>query len=183
MYGTEPDKVLEIIVITSIMQIKESIDLSGGNQEMWKDRLQEIVIANDQYGKSINDGATDEEIELFALVVKNEFQIKLPDAYTKFLAVVNGIEYNGFILYGIDQELSDKQPNQPINGFVACNKVWYENKWQKKYIFLGESSISWYVYDLTSSKYYELDNPSGSETEEFGSFESLAEKVLGDALA
>ena len=52
----------------------------------------------------------------------------------------------------------------------------------KKNIFLGESNISWYVYDLNECKYYELDNPSGRKTEMFVSMECLVEKILGDAL-
>ena len=49
---------------------------------------------------------------------------------------------NGFILYGADEPLLKKEPNQHVNGLIDCNKVWHENEWQKQYLFLGESSIS-----------------------------------------
>ncbi len=49
--------------------------------------------------------------------------------------------------------------------------------------FWGESNISWYVYDLTQHKYYELDNPSGREIGVFNSLECLLEKLLSEALA
>ena len=53
----------------------------------------------------------------------------------------------------------------------------------KKYIFLGESNISWYVYDLIEHKYCELDNSFGEEEEEvFSNLESMVEKLLSDAL-
>lgn len=48
-------------------------------------------------------------------------------------------------------------------------------------MFLGESDISWYVYDISTEKYYELDNPSGSVMEEFNSFEYMFERMLSDA--
>ncbi len=108
--------------------------------------------------------------------------VDLPDDYAKVLEVVNGIEFNSFILYGIDQKLLGKQQNQTISGLIEYNKIWYENEWQKNYIFLGESNISWYVYDLTEHKYFELDNPSGSICEVFESLDSLVEKILSDAL-
>ena len=76
----------------------------------------------------------------------------------------------------------EKTPKQSINGFIELNKTWYENEWQKQYVFLGESSISWYVYDSIDQKYYELDNPSGTVCEEFPNLESMVEKVLTDAL-
>ena len=47
---------------------------------------------------------------------------------------------------------------------------------------MGESHISWYVYDLISKKYCELDNPSGREIEIFDSVDSLVDRVLCDAL-
>ena len=54
---------------------------------------------------------------------------------------------------------------------------------KKKYIFIGESNISWYVYDIAECKYIELDNPSGRENEVFSSLEDMVEKMLNDALA
>lgn len=150
---------------------------------MWKDKLQEIVQEKNLYGEKINIGATAEDVELFLKETKAELEVDLPNDYVKILEVVNGIEFNGFILYGIDQHLLGIQPNQTINGLIEYNKIWYENEWQKKYIFLGESNISWYVYDFTTCKYCELDNPSGREIEIFSNLECLVEKLLSDALA
>lgn len=150
---------------------------------MWKDKLNEIIRELDAYGEKVNIGATEKETELFLEEIINEFELRLPDAYLEVLKFINGLEFNGFILYGIDEYLSDFKPHQTVNGFIECNKVWYENEWQKKYIFLGESSVAWYVYDLEERKYYELDNPSGSLMEEFDNPEDLLEKFMADALA
>ena len=150
---------------------------------MWKDKLQEIVQEKKIYGEKVNIGATEEEIEIFFKEAKAELNVDLPDDYAKILGLVNGLEFNGFILYGIDQHLFSKQPNQSINGLIEYNKIWYENEWQKKYIFIGESNISWYVYDLVECQYLELDNPSGRENGVFSSLECMVEKLLSDALA
>lgn len=150
---------------------------------MWKDKLQEIVQEKKIYGEKVNIGATEEEIEIFFKEAKAELNVDLPYDYAKILELVNGLEFNGFILYGIDQNLLSKHPNQSINGLIEYNKIWYENEWQKKYIFIGESNISWYVYDFAKCKYVELDNPSGRENEVFFSLECMVEKILSDALA
>lgn len=115
--------------------------------------------------------------------VATGLDVILLDEYIGVLEIINGIEYNGFMIYGIDEGLLEESPNQHINGLIELNKIWYENQQQKQYLFLGESSISWYVYDLLTKKYYELDNPSGQICDEFCSFELLLEKVLSDALA
>ena len=150
---------------------------------MWKDKLQEIIQEKKIYGEKVNIGATEEEIGMFFKEVKAELNVDLPNDYANILKLVNGLEFNGFILYGIDQSLLSKQPNQSINGLIEYNKIWYENEWQKKYIFIGESSISWYAYDFAECKYAELDNPSGRENEVFSSLEDMVEKILSDALA
>ena len=149
---------------------------------MWKEKLQEIVEEKNLYGEKINFGATTEEIKLFLKETKTVLNVELPNDYLKILEVVNGIEFNGFILYGIDQNLLNVKQNQSINGLIECNEIWYENEWQKKYIFLGESNISWYVYNLLEHKYCELDNSSGEEVEVFSNLESMVEKLLSDSL-
>lgn len=150
---------------------------------MWKDKLQEIIQEKKIYGEKVNIGATEDEIEIFFKEAKVELNVDLPNDYANILEIVNGLEFNGFILYGIDQSLLSKQPNQSINGLIEYNKIWYENECQKKYIFIGESNISWYVYDFTECKYVELDNPSGRENEVFSSLEYMVEKILSDTLA
>ncbi len=150
---------------------------------MWKNKLQEIIQEKNIYGEKVNIGATEEEIEIFFREAKAELNVDLPNDYAKILERVNGLEFNGFILYGIDQNLLSKQPNQSINGLIEYNKIWYENEWQKKYIFIGESNISWYVYDFAECKYVELDNPSGRQNEVFSSLDYMVEKILSDALA
>ena len=150
---------------------------------MWKEKLQEIVQEKNLYGEKINIGATEQEIKWFIKKVKDELRMDIPNEYIKILKVVNGLEFNGFILYGIDQYLLDEQSNQIINGLIENNKILYENEWEKQYIFLGESNICWYVYDLIECKYYELDRPSGSKMKVFNSLEDMVEEILNNALA
>ena len=130
----------------------------------------------------MNIGATEQKIHLFIKTVKDELNIDLPNEYIEVLRIINGMEFNGFILYGIDQRLLDEQQNEKIYGLIEYNKLWYENEWNKQYIFLGESDISWYAYDLTAHKFCELDNPSGTEMEKFNNLDHMVEKLLIDAL-
>lgn len=149
---------------------------------MWKEKLEEIAREKGLYGEKINTGVTEKEEETFIKKVGEEINIILPSEYVAVLKIINGIEFNGFILYGVDEQMLEKTPNQHVNGFLEYNKIWYENEWQKQYIFLGESNISWYVYDIQRKKYYELDNPSGRESETFICFEDLFERLLDTSL-
>ena len=153
-----------------------------GSKPKWKDKLREIVQEQKTYGEKVNIGASEGELKRFFEEAKCKRRVELPADYAEILKTVNGLEFNGYILYGIDERLLDKTPDQSINGLIARNEVWYENDRQKRYVFIGESDISWYVYDLEERRYSELDNPSGEECEVFSSLECMVEKMLNDAL-
>lgn len=102
---------------------------------MWKEKLQEIIKEKEIYGEKVNIGATEREIQLLNNETKKELNVDLPSEYVNILKVVNGIEFNGFILYGIDERLLEKKHNQPINGLIEYNKIWHENEWQKQFFF------------------------------------------------
>ncbi len=149
---------------------------------MWNEKLQEIKKMEAIFCGDINDGATDEEVQRFLKEIEGSFRGAHLHSYVNVLKQVNGLEFNGFILYGIDSYLLNKEPKQSINGFIDNNEVWHENEWEKEYIFLGDSNISWYAYDIVSDKYVELDKPSGAILEEFDTMDLLANKLFADAL-
>ena len=120
---------------------------------MWNKKLQEIKKMNAIFGEEINDGATEKDIQRFLEEIGDVISEEYLHPYINVLKRVNGLEFNGFILYGIDSTLLNNEPKQPINGFIDNNRVWHENEWQRKYIFFGDSNTSWYTYDLLTNKY------------------------------
>jgi hypothetical protein len=111
------------------------LSLLAGEKEMWKTKLQEIVQEKNLYGEKINIGATESKIQLFIKAVKAELNVDLPNEYVKVLEVINGLEFNGFILYGIDQKLLDQEQNEGIYGLIEYNKIWYENECRNNIYF------------------------------------------------
>lgn len=134
-----------------------------------------------ELNNKVNNGAKEEEISTLCREVKKRLNKDLPDAYLDILRKINGFEYNGFILYGVDEEYMKETPIQKINGYIFNNLAWYDNEWQEQYLFFGESSISWYVYDTESEKYCELDCPSGDLIEEYETIDDLINKLLEDS--
>lgn len=149
---------------------------------MWRENLEAIRQEVRIYGQELNNGISEKEANMFAKTVKKEMKVVLPQQYLDALKDVNGLEYNGIILYGMDEHLLNKEPNQHINGLIENNDIWNENEWDTPYLFLGEGDISWYAYNPENKKYYELDNPSGDVMKEFESFDLLFVKMLEDAL-
>lgn len=149
---------------------------------MWKDFIDKIKEEVGKYGEVLNEGADDTVVETLSREVKSRFALEVPQGYSDVLKYINGLEFNGYILYGIDEEIGNGCPEQPVHGIMEMNVIWHENEEQKIYLFLGESNISWYVYKADTDEYLELDNPSGSIVERYGSFVEMFGHMLEESL-
>ena len=149
---------------------------------MWQETLKEVANTMKRFGEAVNEGLAETDVHNFVATIEQELKCSLSAEYLEILKVVNGLEFNGSILYGADEQLIGSVPNQAIIGLIDNNKVLYENEWQKQYLFLGENSVSWYVYDLQAKRYLELDNPSGEVMQQFASCEEMMERLLRVAL-
>lgn len=149
---------------------------------MWEKLISDIRKIEEKYGDTINSPASSEQIEILIKAVKEKFGNELPQEYINFLKTVNGIEFNGFIFYGVDSSLLDNQKEETAYGYIDTNEIWYENQHQKQYMFFGESNISWYCFDLVNKIYVELDKPSGTLLNTYDNFYYMLEKALSDSL-
>lgn len=149
---------------------------------MWEDKLKKIIDEKKMYDEEVNSGASKEEIARLTEEANKKLNVEIPKKCLDIISKINGIEFNGFILYGVDEYLLEHQINQSIYGLIDSNQIWYENEEQKKYLFLGESNISWYVYEYKNKCFIELDNPSGRESNKFNSFYELFNKILTDVV-
>ena len=113
---------------------------------MWEIYLQQIREEKELYDEEINSGASEKEIYELVTTAKEKWNMEIPQQYLDVLSRINGIEFNVFILYGVDQYLLEHEMKQLVYGLLEFNHIWYENEKQREYLFLGESNISWYVY-------------------------------------
>ncbi|MED3629807.1 YrhA family protein [Bacillus subtilis subsp. subtilis] len=115
----------------------------------------------------------------FEEAVLGKFPVnEIPSGYKKFLQTVNGLDFNGLVIYGLDQELLREENDEEVYGFIETNEQWHENDEQKKYLFFGDSDTAWYCLDVIQNEYLELDKPSGTLMNKFNDFNAM----LADAL-
>ncbi|WP_316274375.1 YrhA family protein [Bacillus halotolerans] len=146
---------------------------------MWVNLLEEIRKTEAKYGDELNSPVTDQEIRNFEEAVLGKFPVnEIPLEYKKFLQTVNGLDFNGLVIYGLDQELQREENNEEVYGFIETNEQWHENDEQKKYLFFGDSDTAWYCLDVIENEYLELDKPSGTLMNKFNDFNAM----LADAL-
>ncbi|MBL1227059.1 YrhA family protein [Enterococcus sp. BWR-S5] len=150
---------------------------------LWREKIKIIEKNEARFNSKLNAGASNEEIRALNLKFNMKHNYPLPKEYLEILKVINGIDYNGFVLYGADSELLLDKPNQEIQGVIDSNVVWYEFvDPEKKYIFLGDDSISFYVYERATEKYWIIDRPSTDPIEEYQTVDELFNEMLTTAL-
>jgi len=97
---------------------------------MWEKLLSDIKKIEEKYGDTLNAPASDRQIEALKKAVNEKFGNELPEQYIRFLKTVNGLEFNGFIFYGVDNWLVEVENNDTVYGYVDTNEIWYENEHQ-----------------------------------------------------
>ena len=130
----------------------------------------------------LNTSATDTEIQRLREHAKEEFNVDLPSEYEEFLKTVNGLDFNGLVLYRVDSPLLETEKDEQICGFIETNEIWYENEFQKEYLFFGDSNIAWFCKNLSDSTYLELDKPSGTVMNTYNDFNTMLGEALKTAL-
>lgn len=116
------------------------------------------------------------------MLLTRSLKTLLPKSYTEFLNIVNGLVFNGLVIYGVDKYFLEKEVEEDIHGFIETNELWYENEWQKQYLFFGDSDTAWYCYDRKSNVFTELDKPSGTLMQSFEDFDPMLSNALETAL-
>lgn len=146
---------------------------------MWKTTLKNIREEQERYGEKINEGISiNDELSIKSELKKLGSEDFLND-YEQVLLEINGLDYNGYVLYGL--HLKNFKQDQRIYNIIEMNAIWHDNSDLQPYIFLGESNLSWYVFDTGSYQYLELDNPSGEIIETFETLNALLNKMLDEA--
>lgn len=151
---------------------------------MWKEKLETIKKEMRLYQEKTNPGIGDKEILEFQKDVREKFGYELPVDYLDFLRYINGFEYNGFVLYQIDEYLIKDTPiHQHVDEFIDTNEIWHEIEANKEYLFIGDSNISFWVYSFREKAYYELDKPvTDNIINKFKNLDELLEQFFSDVL-
>ncbi|MBF7153914.1 YrhA family protein [Bacillus albus] len=149
---------------------------------MWKNLILEIEKIEKSFNDKLNTTATDSEVQKLRERMRESFNIDLPSEYEEFLKTVNGLDFNGLVLYGVDSYLLDTERDESICGLIETNEIWYENEFQKEYLFLGDSNISWFCKNLSDGTYLELDKPSGTVMNTYNDCNTMLEEALKTAL-
>lgn len=139
-----------------------------------KDKLNIIDETIKRYDETIYSESSIQDIEDYRKwCLDNCNELSVND-YMEVIILIDGFDFNGLSFYSINKD--------NVNNIYESNEIYWENDNLKKYLFLGEDSISWYAIAVDSGKYYILDKPSGSIIGEFSAFQELLLVALESVL-
>ena len=141
--------------------------------------LEKIERIESGYGEKLNSPIDLDKIKSLSKNEINEVKIFIEQEYSRFLTKVNGLDFNGSVLYGLK---TDDNCSAEVYDFFDYNNIWHEVEENKRFVFIGENNISWFVYNLSNDEYLELDMPSAEVVEKFNSLDDLLESFLSDAI-
>ncbi|PEO07095.1 SMI1/KNR4 family protein [Bacillus wiedmannii] len=151
---------------------------------MWREKISHISKIRENQNRKLNLPTNEKELSRFRKSVVEKFgEDVLPQQYYEFLQTVNGIEFNGLIIYGIDQSFLDFKPINQVDSFYDANEIWESIKDEEELIFFGDSDIAWYCYNVSKKKFVELDKPSGEHMETFCDFDTMLKSALSAAIS
>ncbi|OJE51172.1 SMI1 / KNR4 family protein [Bacillus proteolyticus] len=151
---------------------------------MWREQVSQITKIREKRNRRLNLPTNENELSRFHKSGVEKFgKDILPQQYYEFLQTVNGIEFNGLKIYGIDQNVLDSKPVNQVDSFFNANETWESIKDEDELVFFGDSDIAWYCYNVSKKSFVELDKPSGEHMETFCDFDTMLESAFSAALS
>jgi hypothetical protein len=126
-------------------------------------------------------GASADQIAKISARSESELGVKLPPSLLQVLMVVDGFVENGVSMYGADQE---NEEDETVPGLVAQNVALWSAfpEAAQKYLFVGDSELWFFAYEILTSTYVALSRSSISPVHRFSGIEALINDMLAQAL-
>ena len=112
------------------------------------------------------DTAGADKIKRLAIEVRTALNLSLPDEYITFLKECDGLEFDGYIIYGTDHFLETQADYEDI---------------AKQHIIFAEYDTGWFCMKKSDGSFGELDKPSGQEMRQFLCAGDMIRHILSSA--
>ena len=147
-----------------------------------KAMIDKIRVEANRYGELLEPPATDSELNEFIDKANTVFSTDIPDEYIEFLKIVNGLEFNGLIIYGTKN--SETDPNSSPLDLFEMNEMFHEldNPIISNLIVVGEDSTGVLTYDKSTKEFQYRDRIALDRIESYSSFREMLEMEVDKVL-
>ena len=140
-----------------------------------EDLLGDINAEKRKFKQTIWPSASPDAITRLRRLAWDMLQTDLPEDYLTFLGRNDGLDFNGYVIYGATEHQAPF-----LSGFVEANERLGGP--QDRHVYYAETGDQLYAQDRTSRAWVALDRPSQDVIATFPSFNAMLTQVLQDAV-
>lgn len=130
-------------------------------------------------GEIVQAPATDEQLAAERDALRDRFNATLPEGYARLLGRVNGVDFDGIVLYGAGHTEVQPGPGGFWQGLAEANGLWRDGPGRDGYLVLGETDIDLLTVDPDGRRPVLRDKVSNDVAEEFASVDEAIGRLLG----
>ncbi len=149
---------------------------------MYTDLIKRIAGERKRYGLAMQSPATEMEIQSLLRESTRKLNYNIDSEYETFLRSVNGLTWNGFLVYATTKMPIVGRTDTFIDGFVDTNLAFREVDIARELVVFAEGGDDQFVFNIRLQKFAEIDRVSLDVYEEFESCSSLLHHVLRRSL-
>lgn len=135
-----------------------------------------------QYKEALEPPCTETKLARLRDRSRAELAIDIPVAYENFLRIMDGLDFNGVMVYASEQTQSNDASRANIFGFVETNLLHRDVEALNNYLVFGQSDMDIYAMNIKANEYQVLDKVSLDVIASVGTFEELLAKAFESRL-
>jgi len=139
------------------------------NRQLLEDLRKEMA----RFGRALQPPCPPAALERLRARVRAELKSELPEESAEFLAVTNGLDYDGVVFYGSEKLPIAGYADRLIEGLVEANLLKRDVERAKRFLIFGTDGEVLFVRDLHTGAYKALDAVALDDEESYESFEAL----------
>ena len=157
-------------------------DKGLSKEHMYQDLFNRVAEEERQFGSSLQPPCTEEQLRTLQRRAKDELQAIPPEGYLEFLALTNGLDWNGVVVYASETVPIVKHPDRSIAGLVEMNLNYRDDARFSDLLVLGSSGMDIYTYRLSTDAYEIYDEVPHELIETVPTFNELMTRILTRSL-
>lgn len=140
--------------------------------------LEEVARLKSKQGERMQPPATAEELDRLETRCKSELGVSVPEGYSGFLSIMNGLEWNGLHVNATHEVPRVGAPGRVMSGVVESTLDKWDHEPMRKYMVLGGDNGEPFVYALEKDEYCRLRDCGYEVRDSFASFEDMLATAL-----
>ena len=140
---------------------------------MWKEYFENKRKQND-----CNEGLSQDELSAFQKRANAQLGFFLPFHYAEILKHVNGYRNKKKILYAADVIVVPNKNKKNVPEYISKNFFKIINNPEDKYLYIGETPNSYFVFDYINNRYLEISSQTHAIIKKFVNFDTLMKEII-----